>query len=92
MIRQTELGACARRRCRSAKEEIHMTRNFFNIQTSSELLGALQGATQRRQTASELLEQRVSFVYGSMSQESGVTREQVRKLILEQEGAEVALR
>ncbi|MFK4075903.1 hypothetical protein ACI2KX_19515 [Ectopseudomonas khazarica] len=69
-----------------------MTKSFINIQTNAELLGALQGATRHKQTASELLEQRVSFVYGSMGQKSGVTREQVRKLILEQEGAEVALR
>jgi hypothetical protein len=38
-------------------------------------------------TAGDLLEQRVSFVYGSIDAASGVTRERVRQLILQQEGS-----
>lgn len=69
-----------------------MVRNFLDLQTSPDLLQALKGAAQRKQSADEILEQRVSFVYGSMGPENGVTREQVRMLILEQEGVQGAKR
>ncbi|MBD8272757.1 hypothetical protein [Pseudomonas fluorescens] len=69
-----------------------MAKNFLDLKTDPGLLCALQGASQHKQTAAEMLEQRVSFVYGSVSSRNGVTREQVRKLILEQEGVEGAKR
>lgn len=65
-----------------------MAKNFLDLKTDPGLLSALQGASQRKQTAAEMLEQRISFVYGSVSSKNGVTRDQVRQLILEQEGAE----
>ncbi|PCR93240.1 MULTISPECIES: hypothetical protein [Pseudomonas] len=65
-----------------------MAKNFLDLKTDPSLLCALHGASQHKQTAAEMLEQRVSFVYGSVSSNNGVTREQVRKLILEQEGVE----
>lgn len=61
-------------------------RNFLDLDTNPALLNALKVAAQHRQTAEEALEQRVSFVYGSVGSENGVTRDQVRNLILEQEG------
>ncbi|WP_028681526.1 hypothetical protein [Pseudomonas chlororaphis] len=69
-----------------------MAKNFLDLNTSPDLLLALKGAAQHKQTPEEVLEQRVSFVYGSVGSENGVTREQVRKLILEQEGAQGAKR
>ncbi|MGY4638144.1 hypothetical protein [Pseudomonas sp. TE24901] len=63
-----------------------MAKNFLDLDTSPDLLLALKGAAQHKQSAEEVLEQRVSFVYGSVGSKNGVTREQVRKLILEQEG------
>lgn len=69
-----------------------MAKNFLDLKTDPGLLSALQGASQHKQTAAEMLEQRVSFVYGSVSSKNGVTRDQVRKLILEQEGVEGAKR
>ncbi|GJB76976.1 hypothetical protein ACK56M_08750 [Pseudomonas sp. s4] len=69
-----------------------MARNFLDLKTNPELLSALRGAAQHKQTAAEMLEQRVSFVYGSVDAQNGVTREQIRKLILEQEGVEGAKR
>lgn len=69
-----------------------MAKNFLDLKTDPGLLSALQGAAQHKQTAAEMLEQRVSFVYGSVGSQNGVTREQVRKLILEQEGVQGAKR
>ena len=63
-----------------------MTTNFLDIQTSPELLAKLRNAGESEPSAKEIFEQRVSFVFGSMAQDSGVTREQVRKVILEQAG------
>lgn len=69
-----------------------MVRNFLDLKTNPDLLCALKGAAQQKQTADESLEQRVSFVYGSLGSKNGVTREQVRMLILEQEGVQGAKR
>ena len=69
-----------------------MVRNVLDLKTNQDLLCALEKAAHRKQTADEILEQRVSFVYGSVGSENGVTREQVRMLILGQEGAQGAKR
>jgi hypothetical protein len=63
-----------------------MTTNFLDLQTSPELLSKLRNAADGAQSATEIFEQRVSFVLGSMKEGSGVTREQVRKVILDQAG------
>jgi hypothetical protein len=71
---------------------VNVAKNFLDLNTSPDLLLALKGAAQHKQTAEEVLEQRVSFVYGSVGSKNGITREQVRKLIFEQEGVEGAKR
>ena len=63
-----------------------MTTNFLDLQTSPELLNKLRNYAAAEQSATEIFEQRVSFVLGSMKEGSGVTREQVRKVISEQAG------
>lgn len=63
-----------------------MQSNFLAIRTSPDLLNKLRTATPRKASPNEQLEQRVSFVFGSMAQDSGVTRERVRQVILEQVG------
>jgi hypothetical protein len=69
-----------------------MAKNFLDLKTDPNLLSALRGAAQHKQTAAEILEQRVSFVYGAVDSQNGVTRDQIRKLILEQDGAQGAKR
>lgn len=69
-----------------------MAKNFLDLKTDPGLLSALRGAAQHKQTAAEILEQRVSFVYGSVDSQNGVTRDQIRMLILEQEGVQGAKR
>jgi len=63
-----------------------MVEAIQELRSSSKLLRALESAALRHPTRDELFEQRVSFVYGSMDSKSGVTREMVRQLILNQEG------
>lgn len=64
-----------------------MTDSLLSLKTSPRLLEALRSAATKPMTARDVMEQRVSFVYGSMDAASGVTRERVRQLILEQEGS-----
>ncbi len=58
-----------------------MLDNFLAIETDKKVLEALRAAAQRTPSPEEQLEQRVSFVYSSMSEKSGVTRDKVRELI-----------
>jgi hypothetical protein len=60
------------------------------IETNKILIEALKSATSRKLTAKELLEQRVSFIYGSLKSNSSITKEEVRKAIKKQEGIEEA--
>lgn len=66
-------------------------RSVLSLKTDEKLLNAVRLASQHRLSADQLLEQRVSFVYGSMGkQENAMTKEQVRQVILEQQGAVLA--
>lgn len=56
------------------------------LKTSEQLLKAISDAARRGPTASELRNQRVSFIMGSLDKKSGVTREQVRKVLAAQDG------
>ncbi len=60
------------------------------IETNKILIEALKSAASRKLTAKELLEQRVSFIYGSLKSNSSITKEEVRKTIKKQEGIEEA--
>jgi hypothetical protein len=66
--------------------------NFFSAKADRRLIQKLEHAAQQRQSPKEILEQSVSFVYGSIDKESNVTRDQVRKIIVEQEGFVAASR
>lgn len=56
----------------------------LTLKTSDGLRAALQAAANHKLTASELLDQRVSFVYGNISKENGLTKEQVRQMLVGQ--------
>ncbi len=56
------------------------------LRTDNALLDALRNAASRKQTAGEIQEQRVSFVFGSLDKDSGVTKDRIRQVIAEQEG------
>jgi hypothetical protein len=57
--------------------------------TNESLLSALREASQRKMSHQEIQAQKVSFVYGSISPKSSVTRERIRQLLAEQEGETV---
>ncbi len=63
-----------------------MNDSLLSLKTDQSLLDAVARAAARKMSVGDLLEQRVSFVYGSMDSGSNVTRDQVRKLIIEQQG------
>ena len=56
------------------------------MKTNSGLLDAIKRVSSRHMTSRELIDQRVSFVYGSMDEKNGVTREKIRQVILSQVG------
>ena len=60
--------------------------NVSTLKTDAKLLDQIEAAAHHRLSASDIMEQRVSFVYGSLKEDSGVTREQVRKVLLGQQG------
>lgn len=60
-----------------------MNAKVAELKTDPELLRSLHEAAQRKPTAEEALEQRASFVVGSLKSDSGMTREEVKRLIKE---------
>jgi hypothetical protein len=58
----------------------------LNLKSSTTLLKTLHDALSVRQTPSEILEQRASFVYGSMNSDSNVSRAQIKQALVEQQG------
>ena len=64
-----------------------MQQTSWGTKTDSRLIEQLEQAARRPVTSFEIREQRISFVFGSLSSDAGgITREQVRKIIEEQEG------
>lgn len=57
------------------------------LKTNAKLLAAIRNASHRQLSPSEIIEQRVSFVFGSMDGKNGVTKAHVRNVILNQVGA-----
>ena len=51
------------------------------LQTPADLLETLNKAAKRRPSAEELRQQSVSFVMGSVREESGITREQIEEVL-----------
>lgn len=61
-----------------------MSNDFLALKTDPQLLSRLSAV--HKPSQAEILEQRVSFAFSSVKASSGVTREQVRQVILEQSG------
>lgn len=61
--------------------------SVLSLKTDERLLAAVREASLRKLNAEDLLEQRVSFVYGSIGTRVGsLTKDQVRQVIIEQHG------
>lgn len=63
---------------------------MVQVQTRPELLESLRNAASRKLSASELREQEISFVTGTLGGESTLTREDVRKIIENRDDVETA--
>jgi len=61
-----------------------------DIKTDEKLLRSLRAAATRTLTPDELYKQRVSFIMGSLSDSSTVTRAQVTKALADNEGRKSA--
>jgi len=63
-----------------------MGNEVLDLKTPRTLLDALSKASCKKPTADELLEQRVSFIFGSLKPESDITHERIKQILVEQEG------
>ena len=61
-------------------------KNALDLKSTEHLLRAIEKAKSRKMTRQEMDEQRVSFVYSAMSENSHVTRARVREILIEKEG------
>lgn len=61
------------------------------LKTNAHLMAALRRASSRKLSHDEVIEQRVSFVFGSIDAKNGVTKDHVRQVILSQSGAAEAV-
>lgn len=59
------------------------------LKTNPALLDALRKAAGRKPTASEQREQRVSYIYGSINEKSGLTKDRIREVLKQQEEGRV---
>lgn len=58
----------------------------MSLKTDAGLLEVMRTTASKKLSSEEQLEQRVSYVYGLLHDSSNVTKEQVRRAILEQVG------
>ena len=63
-----------------------MQPNTGNPKTKQELLDLVRSKLGTPMSAEEILEQKVSYIFGMMGRSSTVTKEQIRRQILESEG------
>lgn len=56
------------------------------LKTDQNLIDAMKVSASKKLNYKEMLEQRISYVYGSMGHNSTVTKDQVRHVILELQG------
>jgi len=63
-----------------------MGNNLADLTTDRELIEAMKDAAGHKLTASEVLEQKISFVYSAVDERSGITHERIRSQLMEHEG------
>lgn len=57
-----------------------------NLRTKESTLRALERASREPPTFDELKRQRISFIIGSLDEDSQITRAQIQEVLAEQEG------
>lgn len=62
---------------------------ILKLKTDNSLLEALKKASEEKPNHNELLEQRVSFIFGSLKAGSSITHDRIKKILVEQEGGAV---
>lgn len=60
------------------------------LKTDEALLKAIRAAAVSKMSEAELREQRISFILGTLKEESGVTREKVIQVLARQNGEKAA--
>lgn len=71
---------------KSTKGKIVMGDALLQLKTDNSLIQALNRALTDKPSAEELLEQRVSFIYGALDADSGMTREAIKEILVQQKG------
>ncbi len=63
-----------------------MDNTFLLLKTAPDLLEKLKSALTHRHSPEEIFKQRISFIFGSMRQDSGVTKERIREVLRKHDG------
>ena len=63
---------------------------MIDLHTSASLLSKLSESAAREMTENELRSQRISYVMGTLKEDSSVTREQVKEILARHEGKKTA--
>ena len=80
-----KLGSSSLSRAKDLKR--HSWREgFMELKTDESLLQALHKAAERKQSPDDLHRQRVSYIFGSIKESSGVTRSRIEDVLAQQEG------
>ena len=69
-----------------------LTDDVLQLRSSNVMLATLRAAAGQDMSANDVLEQRVSFAFGSINSESDITKEEVREIVRRQEGIAAAAR
>lgn len=68
----------------TCKKEIAMN-TLVQLKTNEKLLAQITSQASKKQSADEIRNQRVSFIFGTMDK-SGVTRSRIQEVLTEQQG------
>lgn len=66
------------------RKDKYMNMKVVEIATDENLLDALRKVADHKPSRDEVTQQRVSFVYGALKSDSGITKEQVKKAIAQE--------
>lgn len=75
---------------KSDLRRIQGTNTMTNLQTDQGLINRLKVAAARELTAEEVNKQRISYILGTLKDESTVTRSKIRDVLAEHEGKSAA--
>lgn len=60
--------------------------SLLSLKSSDKMLADLKNAANSKQTAEQINEQRISFIYGSVKESANITRAKIKDILSEKQG------